>query len=144
MKKYTSYLTKQRHSTVAQFMGAYAWKDQLVIVMKNIKNGNYVNETYDMKGSTHDRVAKKELLKEFESDRVYRDTDYINKHPRGIVLQPDLYRLLVNTVNEDTNFLREVGTTDYSLLLSIRRLDSPGPVPNQHQAGGHPQVPHDV
>lgn len=36
-------------------MGVYRCKTDLIIVMKNIKNGLKTNETYDLKGSTYDR-----------------------------------------------------------------------------------------
>lgn len=47
----------------------------------------------------------------------------MNAHPNGIFMNPELYRLLVHTLNADTNLLKESNTMDYSLLLSIQKLD---------------------
>lgn len=59
LKNYVRYLEREHNSLLVQFVGVYKCKKNLIIVMKNIKNGLKTNETYDMKGSTYDRKVNK-------------------------------------------------------------------------------------
>lgn len=67
----------------------------------------------------------------FDGSKVYKDKDFKNIHPYGIILEPPFYQLLTRTINEDTNLLRDANTMDYSLLLAIKKCNGYQPVQSQ-------------
>lgn len=60
----------------------------------------------------------------YASNKVYEDEDFKSAHPHGIVLESDVYRALVRTVDADATFLSEVNSMDYSVLLGILKVDA--------------------
>lgn len=60
----------------------------------------------------------------YVANKVYEDEDFKNAHPNGIVLESDVYRALMRTVDADSKFLSEVNSMDYSVLLGILKVDA--------------------
>lgn len=55
LKKYLYHFQRVKNSLLTQYMGAYRCKNQLLIVMRNVKNAVDTNETFDLKGSSFNR-----------------------------------------------------------------------------------------
>lgn len=51
-----------------------------------------------------------------------RDIDFVAKHGERIGVPTVIYNELVLTLEGDCDVLRQIGTTDYSLLVGIRYL----------------------
>lgn len=55
LKKYLHHFQRVKNSLLTQYMGAYRCKNQLLVVMRNVKNAVDTNETFDLKGSSFNR-----------------------------------------------------------------------------------------
>lgn len=58
-----------------------------------------LHEKYDLKGSTYKRKASKHERK--KSSPTYKDLDYLERHPEGILLEPETYNALIKTIQRD-------------------------------------------
>ena len=54
---------------------------------------------------------------------TFKDLDFMEMYPEGILLQPDIYENLMNSVNRDCRVLESFKIMDYSLLIGIHNLD---------------------
>lgn len=68
------------------------------------------------------------------------DGDFKKKYGDGLFLDPGIYQLLIEAIEEDTNFLESMGITDYSLIMGVRELG--GNTRLQDHLGLQPQVAH--
>ena len=67
-----------------------------------------MHQKFDLKGSTYKRKAKKRREKENSGDSkipTYKDLDFLELHPDGIILQPELYQSLMNSIQRDCRVL---------------------------------------
>lgn len=88
-----------------------------VVIMTNVfAAAETIDRRYDLKGSTHGRVAsKKELAKVCP---VLKDLDFqASENP--LRLDPVTRSKLMQTLREDTVFLEAHGLIDYSLLIGV-------------------------
>ena len=71
-------------------------KNVRIIVMKNLlPSGLEMHHKFDLKGSTYKRKAsRKERNK---SHPTFKDLDFMDIYPDGILLQPELYNSLFDT-----------------------------------------------
>ena len=75
---------------------------------------------FDLKGSTYKRKAgRKERSK---SSPTYKDLDFMEMFPEGIILQNDIYHSLMNSIERDCGVLESFKIMDYSLLVGIHNL----------------------
>merc|ERR1719186_2421493 len=54
---------------------------------------------------------------------TYKDLDFMEMYPEGILLQSDLYNNLIDTIERDCRALESLKIMDYSLLLGIHNVD---------------------
>lgn len=76
---------------------------------------------YDLKGSTYKRRANKTEKK--KKSPTYKDLDFMEHHPNGILLEADTYNALIKTIQRDCRVLESFKIMDYSLLVGVHNLD---------------------
>src|SRR5690606_25753131 len=54
---------------------------------------------------------------------TYKDLDFMEHHPDGIILDTDTYNALIKTIQRDCRVLESFKIMDYSLLVGIHNLD---------------------
>ena len=93
--------------------------------MKNLlPSGLEMHHKFDLKGSTYKRKAsRKERNK---SHPTFKDLDFMEMYPEGILLQPELYNSLFDTIERDCRALESLKIMDYSFLMGIHNLDQSG------------------
>ena len=93
--------------------------------MKNLlPSGLEMHHKFDLKGSTYKRKAsRKERNK---SHPTFKDLDFLDMYPDGILLQPELYNSLCDTIERDCRALESLKIMDYSFLMGIHNLDQAG------------------
>lgn len=80
-----------------------------------------MHEKYDLKGSTYKRKAS-EYERSKESP-TYKDLDFMEINPEGILLETDTYNALIKTLQRDCRVLESFKIMDYSLLVGVHNLD---------------------
>ena len=93
--------------------------------MKNLlPSALEMHHKFDLKGSTYKRKAsRKERNK---SHPTFKDLDFMDIYPDGILLQPELYNSLFDTIERDCRALESLKIMDYSFLMGIHNLDQAG------------------
>lgn len=76
---------------------------------------------YDLKGSTYKRKASK--AERQKRSPTYKDLDFMEHHPEGILMEADTYSALVKTIQRDCRVLESFKIMDYSLLVGVHNLD---------------------
>ncbi|EHH59070.1 Phosphatidylinositol-4-phosphate 5-kinase type-1 gamma, partial [Macaca fascicularis] len=97
-------------------------KNIRVVVMNNIlPRVVKMHLKFDLKGSTYKRRAsKKEKEKSFPT---YKDLDFMQDMPEGLLLDADTFSALVKTLQRDCLVLESFKIMDYSLLLGVHNID---------------------
>lgn len=54
---------------------------------------------------------------------TYKDLDFMEHHPEGVLMESDTYNALMKTIQRDCRVLESFKIMDYSLLLTIHNLD---------------------
>lgn len=54
---------------------------------------------------------------------TFKDLDFLELHPDGIMLESDTYNALIKTIQRDCRVLESFKIMDYSLLVAIHNLD---------------------
>ena len=54
---------------------------------------------------------------------TYKDLDFMNMLPEGVLLEPETYNALISTLRRDCRVLESFRIMDYSLLVGIHNLD---------------------
>lgn len=80
-----------------------------------------LHQKYDLKGSTYKRKANKYERK--KASPTYKDLDFIDHHPDGLLLESETYTALIKTMQRDCRVLESFKIMDYSLLVGIHNLD---------------------
>ncbi|CAK9292999.1 unnamed protein product [Gordionus sp. m RMFG-2023] len=97
-------------------------KNIRLLIMNNlIPSSIKIHEKYDLKGSTYNRKASK--YERLKNTPTYKDLDFMEKHPQGIMLEPDTYDALIKTLKRDCLVLESFKIMDYSFLMGVHNLD---------------------
>lgn len=119
-------LTQNPKTLLPKFFGFYSYssfnRNVRILVMNNLVPSNItVNQKYDLKGSTAKRKATvNEIKKELPT---YKDLDFIEHHPNGLLLDSDTYSALSESLVRDCRVLESFKIIDYSLLLAVYNVD---------------------
>ncbi|XP_006869105.1 PREDICTED: phosphatidylinositol 4-phosphate 5-kinase type-1 gamma [Chrysochloris asiatica] len=119
-------LNQNPRTLLPKFYGLYCvqsgGKNIRVVVMNNIlPRVVKMHLKFDLKGSTYKRRAsKKEKEKTIPT---YKDLDFIQDMPEGLMLDADTFSALVKTLQRDCLVLESFKIMDYSLLLGVHNMD---------------------
>nr|XP_054395317.1 phosphatidylinositol 4-phosphate 5-kinase type-1 gamma isoform X2 [Pongo abelii] len=119
-------LNQNPRTLLPKFYGLYCvqsgGKNIRVVVMNNIlPRVVKMHLKFDLKGSTYKRRAsKKEKEKSFPT---YKDLDFMQDMPEGLLLDADTFSALVKTLQRDCLVLESFKIMDYSLLLGVHNID---------------------
>ncbi|KAG8201176.1 hypothetical protein JTE90_028832 [Oedothorax gibbosus] len=119
-------INQNPRTLLPKFFGLYCYqcsnKNVRLVVMNNLLPSFIkLHEKYDLKGSTYKRKASKHERK--KTSPTYKDLDYLERHPEGILLEPETYNALIKTIQRDCRVLESFKIMDYSLLVAIHNLD---------------------
>jgi len=126
MPGYYMNLQQNPRTLLPKFFGMFTYqanqKNIRLVVMNNLlPSGVKMHLKFDLKGSTYKRKASKHE-KEKKSP-TFKDLDYLELLPEGLLLEPETYTALISTMRRDCRVLESFKIMDYSLLLGIHNLD---------------------
>ncbi|XP_053559099.1 phosphatidylinositol 4-phosphate 5-kinase type-1 gamma isoform X1 [Bombina bombina] len=119
-------LNQNPRTLLPKFYGLYCvqsgGKNIRVAVMNNVlPRVVRMHFKYDLKGSTYKRRAsKKEREKRCPT---YKDLDFMQDAPEGLLLDTDTFSALVKTLQRDCLVLESFKIMDYSLLLGVHNME---------------------
>ncbi|XP_058019484.1 phosphatidylinositol 4-phosphate 5-kinase type-1 gamma isoform X4 [Ahaetulla prasina] len=119
-------LNQNPRTLLPKFYGLYCvqsgGKNIRVVVMNNIlPRVVKMHLKYDLKGSTYKRRASKKEKE--KSSPTYKDLDFMQDMPEGIMLDVDTFNAVVKTLQRDCLVLESFKIMDYSLLLGVHNID---------------------
>jgi 1-phosphatidylinositol-4-phosphate 5-kinase len=119
-------LNQNPRTLLPKFFGLYCYqcnsKNVRLVIMNNLLPSSVVmHQKYDLKGSTYKRKASK--AESLKRSPTYKDLDFMEHHPEGILMEADTYNALIKTIHRDCRVLESFKIMDYSLLLTIHNLD---------------------
>lgn len=119
-------LNQNPRTLLPKFFGLYCYqcnsKNVRLVIMNNLLP-SYVtlHEKYDLKGSTYKRKASK--AERQKRSPTFKDLDFMEIHPEGILMEADTYAALIKTIQRDCRVLESFKIMDYSLLVGVHNLD---------------------
>ncbi|XP_051980490.1 phosphatidylinositol 4-phosphate 5-kinase type-1 gamma isoform X1 [Xyrauchen texanus] len=119
-------LNQNPRTLLPKFFGLYCvqsgGKNIRMVVMNNVlPRVVRMHLKFDLKGSTYKRRASK---KEREKAKpTFKDLDFMQDMPDGLMLDTDTYSALVKTLQRDCLVLESFKIMDYSLLLGVHNID---------------------
>jgi len=119
-------LQQNPRTLLPKFFGMFCYqanqKNIRLVVMNNLlPSGVKMHLKFDLKGSTYKRKASKHE-KEKKSP-TFKDLDFLELLPEGVLLEPETYTALISTMRRDCRVLESFKIMDYSLLVGIHNLD---------------------
>ncbi|XP_049818234.1 phosphatidylinositol 4-phosphate 5-kinase type-1 alpha isoform X13 [Aethina tumida] len=119
-------LNQNPRTLLPKFFGLYCYqcnsKNVRLVIMNNLLPSSIVmHQKYDLKGSTYKRKASK--AERQKRSPTFKDLDFMEHHPQGILMEADTYNALIKTMQRDCRVLESFKIMDYSLLLTIHNLD---------------------
>jgi len=119
-------LNQNPHTLLPKFFGMYIYqcnqKNIRIIVMNNLLPSNIkMHLKFDLKGSTFKRKANKS--ERAKSSPTFKDLDFMEILPEGLMLEAETYNALITTMRRDCRVLESFRIMDYSLLIGIHNLD---------------------
>ena len=114
---------KQHPETyLPKFFGLYCYtcntKNIRIVVMNNLMPTEIkIHHVFDLKGSTFKRTASSKERK--KNSPTYKDLDFIEMYPNGIILDAKVREKLMETLESDCEVLESFSIMDYSLFLQI-------------------------
>ncbi|XP_065566857.1 phosphatidylinositol 4-phosphate 5-kinase type-1 alpha-like isoform X2 [Artemia franciscana] len=118
-------LVQNPRTLLPKFFGLYCYqctsKNIRLLVMNNLLPSDIqMHEKYDLKGSTYKRKASKE--ERSKKSPTFKDLDFMEIHPEGILLESETYDALMKTMNRDCRVLESFKIMDYSLLVGVHNV----------------------
>lgn len=119
-------LNQNPRTLLPKFYGLYCvqsgGKNIRVVVMNNVlPRVVKMHLKFDLKGSTYKRRASKKEKE--KSLPTYKDLDFMQDMPEGLLLDSDTFSALVKTLQRDCLVLESFKIMDYSLLLGVHNID---------------------
>ncbi|XP_071548333.1 phosphatidylinositol 4-phosphate 5-kinase type-1 alpha-like isoform X12 [Panulirus ornatus] len=119
-------LNQNPRTLLPKFFGLYNYqcnaKNIRLITMNNLLPSSIkMHQRYDLKGSTYKRKASK--YERSKESPTFKDLDFMEHHPDGILLEAETYKALVTSIARDCRVLTSFKIMDYSLLVGIHNLD---------------------
>jgi len=119
-------LNQNPHTLLPKFFGMYTYqcnqKNIRVTIMNNLLPSNIkMHLKFDLKGSTFKRKANKR--ERAKSSPTFKDLDFVEILPEGLMLEAETYNALITTMRRDCRVLESFRIMDYSLLVGIHNLD---------------------
>jgi len=119
-------LQQNPRTTLPKFFGMFCYqcnqKNIRLIVMNNLLPSNVkMHLKFDLKGSTYKRKASKH--EKAKSSPTFKDLDFMELLPDGLLLEPETYTALISTMRRDCRVLESFKIMDYSLLVGIHNID---------------------
>lgn len=119
-------LQQNPRTTLPKFFGMFCYqcnqKNIRLVVMNNLLPSSIkLHLKFDLKGSTYKRKAGKH-----ERDKkspTFKDLDFLELLPDGLMLEPETYTAMINTMKRDCRVLESFKIMDYSLLVGVHNLD---------------------
>ncbi|XP_025835224.1 phosphatidylinositol 4-phosphate 5-kinase type-1 alpha-like [Agrilus planipennis] len=119
-------LNQNPRTLLPKFFGLYCYqcnsKNVRLVIMNNLLPSSVkMHQKYDLKGSTYKRKASK--TERQKRSPTFKDLDFMEHHPEGILMEADTYSALVKTIQRDCRVLESFKIMDYSLLVGVHNLD---------------------
>ncbi|XP_076305707.1 phosphatidylinositol 4-phosphate 5-kinase type-1 alpha-like isoform X19 [Tachypleus tridentatus] len=119
-------LNQNPRTLLPKFFGLYCYqcggKNVRMVVMNNLLPSSIkMHQKYDLKGSTYKRKANK--YERNKASPTFKDLDFMEHHPEGILLEAETFSALIKTIQRDCRVLESFKIMDYSLLIGIHNLD---------------------
>jgi len=119
-------LQQNPRTTLPKFFGMFCYqcnqKNIRLIVMNNLLPSNVkMHLKFDLKGSTYKRKASKH--EKAKSSPTFKDLDFMELLPEGLLLEPETYTALISTMRRDCRVLESFKIMDYSLLVGVHNMD---------------------
>ncbi|XP_061110606.1 phosphatidylinositol 4-phosphate 5-kinase type-1 alpha-like isoform X2 [Conger conger] len=122
-------LNQNKRTLLPKFYGLYCvqagGKNIRIAVMNNLlPRSVHMHLKYDLKGSTYKRRAS--AKERDKASPTYKDLDFIQDLPEGLLMEPENYNALSKTIQRDCLLLQSFKIMDYSLLVGIHNVDQAG------------------
>ncbi|XP_037517262.1 phosphatidylinositol 4-phosphate 5-kinase type-1 alpha isoform X5 [Rhipicephalus sanguineus] len=132
-------LNQNPRTLLPKFYGLYCYqcggKNVRVVLMNNLLPSVVpMHQKYDLKGSTYKRKANKH--ERSKRSPTFKDLDFLEHHPDGILLEADTYNALIKTIQRDCRVLESFKIMDYSLLVGIHNIDQAARERTEQQSQG--------
>ncbi|XP_074539658.1 phosphatidylinositol 4-phosphate 5-kinase type-1 alpha [Halichoeres trimaculatus] len=119
-------INQNKRTLLPKFYGLYCvqagGKNIRIVVMNNLLPRIIpMHLKYDLKGSTYKRRASPKEREKVVP--IYKDLDFIQDMPDGLLLEADNYNALCKTIQRDCLLLQSFKIMDYSLLMGIHNMD---------------------
>ncbi len=97
-------LKQNPRTLLPKFFGLYCYscnaKNVRIIVMNNLLPSELkMHHRFDLKGSTYKRKANR--AERAKNSPTYKDLDFVDMYPDGILLQQDVREALLNSIQRD-------------------------------------------
>ena len=119
-------LHQNKRTLLPKFFGLYSYNKKgtakiRLVVMNNLLPSNIeFNLKFDLKGSLHGRNASSRELS--KNHPTFKDNDFLTRVENGIVISPEKYELLTETIQRDCQVLESFAIMDYSLLVAFHNI----------------------
>ena len=119
-------LHQNKRTLLPKFFGLYSYNKKgtakiRLVVMNNLLPSNIeFHLKFDLKGSLHGRNASSRELSKIHP--TFKDNDFLTRIENGIVISPEKYDLLTETIQRDCQVLESFAIMDYSLLVAIHNI----------------------